>query len=102
MALLIIAIIVVGVVEFWLYRKYTAGGIPLAVAIIVTQIAAVAWWRIVGPFGLFSRAGIILLALSALIVAIFWIIAIGYNRRRQRQRGQRQTEPAHRSENAEG
>ena len=85
MLLLIIAIIVVGVAEFWLYRKYTAGGVPLAVAIIVTQIAAVALWRIIGPFGYLSRTGIIFLTLSAVIVAIFWIIAIRYNRRRQRR-----------------
>ena len=86
MVLLIIAIILVGIAEYWLYRKYTAGGIPLAVAIIVTQIAAVALWRIVGPFGFFSRTGIILLALTAAIVALFWAIAIRYHYHRRRQR----------------
>lgn len=89
MVLIIIAIIVVGIAEYWLYRKYTAGGIPLAVAIIITQIAAVALWRIAGPFGLFSRTGIILLALTAAIVALFWAIAIQNHRRRRRQRNRR-------------
>lgn len=98
MLLIIIAIIIVGVAEFWLYRKYTAGGAPLAVAIIVTQIAAVALWRIIGPFGFLSRTGIILLTLSAVIVAIFWIIAIRYNRRRQRRQ---QALPSAISENNE-
>lgn len=88
MVLIIIAIIAVGIAEYWLYRKYTAGGIPLAVAIIITQIAAVALWRIAGPFGLFSRTGIILLALTAAIVALFWAIAI-QNHRRRRQRNRR-------------
>ena len=86
MLLIIIAIIIVGIAEFWLYRRYTSGGIPLAVAIIVTQIAAVALWRIVGPFGFLSRTGLLLLALSAIIVAVFWLIAIRYNRRHQRRR----------------
>ena len=83
MLLIIIAIIIVGVVEFWLYRKYTSGGVPLAVAIIVTQIAAVVLWRIIGPFGFLSRTGLLLLALTAIIVAVFWLIAIRYNRRRK-------------------
>ena len=86
MILIIIAIIAVGVAEYWLYRKYTSGGIPLAVAIIVTQIAAVVLWRIIGPFGFLSKTGITLLTLSAVIVAVFWIIAIRYNRRRKRSR----------------
>ncbi len=86
MLLIIIAIIIVGIAEFWLYRKYTSGGIPLVVAIIVTQIAAVALWRIIGPFGFLSRTGLLLLALSAVIVAVFWLIAIRYNRRHQRRR----------------
>ncbi len=85
MLLIIIAIIIVGIAEFWLYRKYTSGGIPLAVAIIVTQIAAVALWRIIGPFGFLSRTGLLLLALSAVIVAVFWLIAIRYNRRHKRR-----------------
>ncbi len=85
MLLIVIAIIIVGIAEFWLYRKYTSGGIPLAVAIIVTQIAAVAWWRIIGPFGFLSRTGLLLLALSAVIVAVFWLIAIRYNRRHKRR-----------------
>ena len=89
MVLIIIAIIAVGIAEYWLYRKYTAGGIPLAVAIIITQIAAVALWRIAGPFGLFSRTGIILLALTAAIVALFWAIAIQNHRRQRRQRNRR-------------
>ena len=89
MILIIIAIIAVGTAEYWLYRKYTAGGIPLAVAIIITQIAAVALWRIAGPFGLFSRTGIILLALTAAIVALFWAIAIQNHRRRRRQQNRR-------------
>jgi len=84
--LIIIAIIIVGVAEFWLYRKYTSGGIPLAVAIIVTQIAAVVLWRIIGPFGFLSRTGLLLLALSAVVVAVFWMIAIRYNRRHRRRR----------------
>ena len=95
---LIIAIIIVGIVEFWLYRKFTSGGIPLAVAIIVTQIAAVALWRIVGPFGFLSRTGLLLLALSAVVVAVFWLIAIRYNRR---QRRRRQSPSRRLSENAE-
>ena len=86
MILIIIAIIIVGVAEYWLYRKYTNGGVPLAVAIIVTQIAAVALWRVIGPFGFLSRTGITLLALSAAILAVFWLVAIRYNRRRSRQR----------------
>ena len=89
MILIIIAIIVVGIVEFWLYRKYTDGGIPLAVAIIVTQIAAVALWRIIGPFGFLSRTGITLLALTAVILALFWFVSIRYNRRRNRRRASR-------------
>ena len=86
MILIIIAIIAVGVAEYWLYRKYTSGGIPLAVAIIVTQIAGVALWRIIGPFGFLSKTGIALLTLAAVIVIVFWIIAIRYNRRRKRSR----------------
>ena len=86
MLLIIIAIIIVGIAEFWLYRRYTSGGIPLVVAIIVTQIAAVALWRIIGPFGFLSRTGLLLLALSAVIVAVFWLIAIRYNRRHKRRR----------------
>ena len=86
MLLVIVAIIIVGIVEFWLYRRYTSGGIPLVVAIIVTQIAAVALWRIIGPFGFLSRTGLLLLALSAVIVAVFWLIAIRYNRRQRRRR----------------
>ena len=97
MVLIIIAIIVVGVAEYWLYRKYTAGGIPLAVAIIVTQIAAVALWRIVGPFGFLSKTGLTLMTLAAVIVAVFWVIAIRYNRRRSRQRRMQ----SHLSENAQ-
>ena len=94
MVLIIIAIIIVGIAEYWLYRKYTAGGVPLAVAIIITQIAAVALWRIAGPFGFFSRTGIILLALTAAIVAVFWVIAIQNHRRsRRRQRSRRASSP---------
>ena len=50
------------------------------------QIAAVALWRIIGPFGFLSRTGITLLALTAVILALFWFVAIRYNRRRNRRR----------------
>ena len=86
MLLIIVAIIIVGVAEFWLYRRFTSGGVPLAVAIIVTQIAVVALWRIIGPLGFLSRSGLLLMALSAVVIAVFWIAAIRYNRRQQRRR----------------
>ena len=98
MLLIIVAIIIVGVAEFWLYRRYTSGGVPLALAIIVTQIAAVALWRIIGPFGFLSRTGLLLLALSAAVIAVFWIVAIRYNRR---QKSRQQSLSPRLSENAE-
>lgn len=54
---LIIVIIVIGVAGYWLDRKYTSGGILLAAVIIVTQIAALALLRIVGPFGFSPKPG---------------------------------------------
>ena len=69
-------------------KQYTSGGIPLAVAIIVTQIAAVAW-RIIGPFGFLSndRDHPVDAVNRTSYVVVFWhTFAIRYNRRRKRSR----------------